>query len=129
MQVDWENLSKKELFKLRLKGNVPKFGYISASKRAPFLQFLVDNEFLSYKGNFQDLVELANATSPKEPLRGVDHYVSLYEVQHSFTYEVLGAGHASAYRPTEKSAIEGHRIVTDKSHRFLDMGPGPGEPL
>ena len=130
MQIDWENLDKKELFKLRLKGTIPKFGYISAAKRAKFVQFLIDNEFISYKANFQDLVEMSNNSHPGPKIKGTDRYVSLYEVEHDFTYEVLGQnGQASAYRPAERVGAKGHRLVTDKSHRFLDLGPSPGEPL
>ena len=121
--IDWENnFSKKDLFELRLKGKVPQFGYISSSKRARFVQFLVANGFLAYRAAFQDLVKLANSADPKTKLRGVDHYVGLYSVEHTFKYEELG--HGSPYRAKEHIATKGHRFATDRSHRLCDIGPG-----
>lgn len=120
--IDWENnFDKKDLFKLRLKGTVPNFGYISCSRRAKFVQFLVKHEFLTYRAAFQDLVKMANASNPGPNIKA-DHYVSLYSVEHSFKFEEIGPG--SPYRAKERIATEGHRFLTDKSHRLCDMGTG-----
>ena len=123
MTIDWENnFDKKDLFTLRLKGTTPQFGYISESKRAKFVQFLKTNQFITYLGNFQDLVEIANKSNPG-PNIGADRWIGFYSVEHSFKFEEMGPG--SPYRAKERVVTEGHRILTDKSHRIMDMGAGP----
>lgn len=123
MQIDWENFSKKDLFELRLKGVVPNFGYMSCSKRARFVQFLVKNDFISFKGMFQDLVKIANESNPGPNVKGDSSYIGLYHVEHSFQFEELGS---SPYRATPRTISKGNRVVTDKSHRLLNMGfPNP----
>ena len=125
-EYNWEEYSSKVDFECKLKGHTPNFGYISASKRAKFVQFLVKNDFLSYKGLFQDLVKIANRSSSGPNIKGVGHYLELYQVENTFTYEALDAvapsGYVSAYRAKKQTAAQGHRFVTDKSHRLIDMG-------
>lgn len=123
MQIDWENFDKKDLFELRLKGGVPNFGYMSCSKRAKFVQFLVKNDFLSFKGMFQDLVKIANESNPGPNVKADSSYMVLYLVEHSFEYESL-SGSGSPYRPTPARIMKGETVVTDKSHRLMNMGTG-----
>lgn len=45
VEYDFTAMTEKDVFEMKLKGIVPDFGYISNSKRVPFLKFLVDFGF------------------------------------------------------------------------------------
>lgn len=123
-EYNWEAYDSKVDFECKLKGHTPNFGYMSCSKRARFVQFLVKNGFLKYKATWQDLVDIANASAPKtQTLRPSTHYVTVYTVEHNFEYESV-SGSGSPYRPTLAKVVKGETVVTDKSHRLMNMGTG-----
>lgn len=129
-EYNWKTMSEKDVFVMKLEGGTPHFGYISQSLQAPFVQFLITNGFLEFKSNFQDLVDMANAAAAdagenNRPIKNNDNFVNLYVTTRSFSYETL-SGSGSPYRSTKSTVKEGHKILTSRANRLLDVGSTEG---
>ena len=125
--VDFESYNTKDLFSSKLKGETLCFGHIPSSKRAKFIQFLVDNGFVEHKGPFADLSVDKERGLILRKIEG-KKYVGVYKVKEPFFYHTLHGGprrrdgYVSAYRPTEYVMREGTIFITDRSSKIIDLG-------
>lgn len=71
VEYKYEEFTNKDMFKIRLAGTIPDFGYISTKHRRPFYEFCKKHEFIS----------LYSRTS--------DNKVGLYNVHTTFRFAAL----------------------------------------
>jgi len=125
-EYNFEDFTSKDDFQNKLKGAIPCFGYISASKRAKFIQFLVDNNFIKFETTTADLFDGADSNLPHVLLKMKNvkqKYNALYTVVSQFRYHALGTK-KSAYRTASIVIAEDTQIITDKSSRLITLGRG-----
>ncbi len=54
VEYDFTKFTDKDMFGMRLAGTIPDFGYISSTKRRPFVEFCIKNGFISYYASTSD---------------------------------------------------------------------------
>ena len=53
-EYSFQEFTDKDMFEMRLAGDIPDFGHISSTMRKPFFDFCVENGFISYYATTSD---------------------------------------------------------------------------
>ena len=85
MKYDFTTMTEKDMFECKLKGEVPDFGYITAAKRQPFLDFCIKFKLLEY------VAEKGDDTG--------------YKVLHEFSYRTMGGDRGSNRAYNERTVM------------------------
>lgn len=85
MERDFTTMTEKDMFECKLKGDVPNFGYITAAKRQPFLDFCIKFKLLEY------VAEKDNDVG--------------YKVLHEFAYRTMGGDKNSNRAYSERTIV------------------------
>jgi hypothetical protein len=100
-EYKWETMSDKDVFKMKLEGDSPHFGYLSLSRRRMFLGFLLKYGYITRCEPFFDDRE-------KLP-RQFRNFLAKYIVLSDFRYSEMGN-----YRAIEVKMDKRHVLFTDK---------------
>ena len=96
-EYKWETMSDKDVFKMKLEGDSPDFGYISCSRRRRFVTFLERYNFVKVVSRHVDT---------KFPVR--------YDVLCPFRYSQMGN-----YRADPMSIRTEHAMFVDRSSKMF----------
>ena len=93
-EYDYEEFTEKDMFEVKLKDIIPKFGYMTCTKRNKFFEFCVSRGFIECVGKVK-----------KENKYG-------YRVLVAFMYSTM-----AKYRPSDVSCSPGEIIIVDNAFR------------
>ena len=113
-EYDIEKITEKDLFEMRLKGDIPDFGYISIRLRRPFLDFLVKYKFMQDNGSVMQRLETHKDNETFR--RRYSEFRNQYKVLEEFHYWEL-----RDYSPNEIKIYAKADVFTVKDWRMFAM--------